>query len=171
LVGSFLPDQSAETNKKTDLNAHEKQKKANKEDGKLISLIQKKMKAIKKIFYSLMAVVLVAVATYNVKVALNASKVQMASVSLITLEALAFELNAVEKKCMDEGGIYDEVSRFQQYSDHTLTCEIGGEISAFGLKWLSSTFKVGKTYKVTLAEYKCESKPPYCCKQQGGVSM
>ncbi|MDR1371793.1 MAG: hypothetical protein LBJ17_01505 [Dysgonamonadaceae bacterium] len=121
---------------------------------------------IKIFLYSLLAVAIIAVATYNVALSQKTAKVAQLELKNITMLSLA-ELTSAEAGCRDSGGVFDEYSRFISSNTETVHCTSSGELSFGNLKWFNIKYKRDKTYKVQIEVRRCEAKETYCCKSDG----
>ena len=87
------------------------------------------------------------------------------------IEALTDEENddgviLTREQCLQHGGEWNMASVCEASGIETTTCDVDGEISAFGIT-IKGSYKKGKQHQVIWARYKCVTSPENCCTQQG----
>jgi len=69
-------------------------------------------------------------------------------------------------KCIEKGGNWNMASVCEDSGIEQVTCNISGEISAFGIT-IKGSYQQGKKYYIPWARYKCTQSLGNCCKKQG----
>lgn len=128
----------------------------------------------KKLLKSTLAVAMVAVAGYGGYKAYDgyAGSENNASLLLQNIEALtenttedALRIQMMQE-CHAKGGNWDMATIADDSGFETVTCEVSGEVSAFGIT-IKGSYKKGESYSIAWVRYKCVSSPNNCCVKQG----
>lgn len=129
----------------------------------------------KKIFLkTILAVVIVSLSVcagvisfkYSKEKMLNMAFANSLSASIENSETLEKTEKQREQECFSNSGNWNMATVCTDSGFEEVSCEISGEISAFGLTFKGSYTK-GENYSVAWARYECQDSKGNCCIKQG----